>query len=178
MLVRSGSRRAMAAASLAAAGCLLMGGCGGPPPAAPAPPPVTTTTTPAPAPKGPRPANGQVIVSTGGSGTGTLVVDDGGTQDAYATLALGRQVIRGFYIQAGQKGTVTDVPNGTYQLYFATGTGWNEDLRAFTSNRSATKYDDPFPFDGDQNTGWTASIKPTVGGNAQTQAVSEADFPR
>ncbi|GAA4879587.1 hypothetical protein [Actinomycetospora straminea] len=143
--------------------------------AAPAP------TTPAlPGPKGPRPATGTVLVERGGTGSGQLTAENGGSTDAYVTLASGQQVVRGVYVRAGETATVTDVPDGTYEVYFATGTGWNEDIRGFTADRQATRYDDTFPFttSSTQATTWTVTLTPVVGGNAQSSDLPPDAVPR
>lgn len=153
--------------------------------AAPAPVPASTTAapapvTPAPTPKGPRPATGAVIVEQGRSGNGELTAVNGGSTDAYVTLASGQQVIRGFYVRAGETATISDVPDGTYDIYFATGEGWNEDLRGFTAARQATRYDDPFTFTttSTQFTTWTVTLTPVVGGNAPSSDLSPDAVPR
>ncbi len=153
------------------------------PAAVPAPTPTAAPVPSAPAlpgPQGPRPATGAVLVQQGRTGDGQLAAVNGGSTDAYVTVASGRQVIRGVYVRAGERTTISDVPDGTYDIYFATGSGWNEDIRGFTANRHATRYDDPFTFatTSTQFTSWTVTLTPVVGGNAQSSDLPADAVPR
>ncbi|WP_285653468.1 hypothetical protein [Actinomycetospora sp. NBRC 106375] len=121
-----------------------------------------------------------MIVDQGSSGRGSLTAENGGAQDAYVTVVDGQRVIRGVYVRAGGTATVDDVPDGTYALYFATGSGWNADIRGFTADRRASRFDQTLTFTTtrQQYTTWTVSLTPVPGGNAQSSDVPPDSLPR
>lgn len=136
--------------------------------------PAQSAAPPAPSPKGPRPATGAVLAHQGATGEGVLTINNNGGGDAYLTLAAGRQVIRGVYVRAGDTATVNDVPDGTYDQYFANGSGWNEDIRRFTTGARTGRFDNQVTFTttSQQATAWTLTLDPVSGGN-----VTSTDLP-
>jgi hypothetical protein len=132
-----------------------------------------------PAAKGPRPANGAVLARRGARGEGTLDVDNGTDVDAYVTIARNGNLVLGMYVRGGEKARATDIADGTYMIYFSSGTGWNSDLLAFTADRQYTKFDEPFDYVTTRTTSaaWEVGLQPTVGGTAETTDISGADIP-
>lgn len=139
----------------------------------------TTKPTPTATARGPRPASGAVIVRRGGRGQGTLEVDNGTDRDAYVTMARGGKLALGVYVRNGETAKVTGIADGTYVIYFSSGTGWNSDLLAFTADKHNTKFDDTFDYVTTSTTrpGWKVTLQPSVGGNASTSDVSGTEIP-
>ena len=81
------------------------------------------------------------------------------------------------YIRAGDSFTMNDIPDGTYYLYFSTGSDWNG--KAFLTAPTYEKFEDALEF----TTGFTTyttyrvTLQPIPGGNAATEGVNESDFP-
>lgn len=134
---------------------------------------------PAPAPKGPRPGNGVVIVRRGGSGPGVLTVDNGSAQDAYVTLARDGRAVLTLYVHNNAKASAKRIANGTYDLFFSTGSGWNADLKVFTADIAASRFDETFPYaaKGNRYDEWTVTLQPVVGGTAPTSSVDPGAVP-
>ena len=143
-------------------------------------PSYSAPSTPA-APKalGPRPGNGKVIVSPKRSGQGELKIDNGTSEDGYITVASGKQVVVGIYVRAGSNASVSDVPDGTYTIYFLSGSGWNSTLRTFTSGASGQRFEQSFAFEttSRSSTIWSITLQPSIGGNARSEDVDPADVP-
>lgn len=109
-----------------------------------------------------------------------LDVDNGMEQDAYVTLAVGPSLVLGLYVRSGSKAHVEGVADATYDLYYATGDGWNSDLLAFTSHAGYTKFDDPLPYvtTSKQYKSWTVKLDARVDGNASVSKVAASEVPR
>lgn len=147
-------------------------------------PPPSSVPTPAPplalAEKGPRPANGAVIVRQGKRGGGVLNIDNGTEEDAYVTLARDGKAARAVYVRAGQKARLPGIADGDYQLFYATGSGWNVDVRDFTLNASYNQFDESFPYEttARKYTIWDVTLRAMIGGNARTSPVAPGTVPR
>jgi hypothetical protein len=83
------------------------------------------------------------------------------------------------YVRSKNSFTVFGVKDGTYRIFMASGRDWNTKLRAFSFDCGFQKFDDSFRFTTTSSTytGWTISLKPTVGGNARTSPVDPDEFP-
>ncbi|QIQ06466.1 hypothetical protein [Streptomyces liangshanensis] len=116
-------------------------------------------------------------------GLGRLTIKNGTSSDAVVTLTKGQRTNFTVYIRKGKDATVRRVADGAYNVYFASGTDWNSSKRSFTRDCSFQKFDDKADFDtrqvsgGTQYTILTFSLQKTVGGNATTSEVPEAEFP-
>lgn len=203
------SHRRFAPAALTAAAAMVMslGACAGaaPPPRAapvseskPSPVPLATTTSPrppqpsattsttpsspsAPAPtaQGPRPSNGQIFVQQN-NGEGELVVENGTSHDSYVTLAAGPVAASAVYVRAQETARIRGIADGDYTVYFASGNGWNSDLRRFTADVRAHRFEDTFAYSTTptSSTEWTVTLQPVEGGTARTTTVPPDAIPR
>ena len=95
-------------------------------------------------------------------------------------VAIGPSLMLGVYVRGGSKAHAAGIADGTYDLYFATGDGWNSDLLAFTSNAAYAKFDDPFPYatTTDRSRSWSITLDSSPTGNASTSKVGAGDVPR
>ncbi len=85
-----------------------------------------------------------------------------------------------FYVKGGKSAEI-DVPTGTFEIWYATGTTWYGKEAKFGSETQYYKCDGTFRFylDSDSRTymGWELSLYPTFGGNLSIETVSPEDFP-
>ena len=121
-----------------------------------------------------------MLIRKGSRGEGLLDIDNGTPEDTYVTLGIGGALKLGVYARSGSTAHVTGVADGTYDLYYASGSGWNSDLRTFTVDASYTKFDDPFPFatTARKYSAWSVTLQPSASGHATTSSVDAAQVPR
>ncbi|MGF1518956.1 MAG: hypothetical protein ACFCVB_14310 [Nodosilinea sp.] len=119
-----------------------------------------------------------------GSGYSQLTVKNGNPVDAVFKLVdvNSGQTLRFMYVQANEDLTVDDLSTCTCDLRFATGIDWDADQQKFRRNLALSTFSDPTEFVVERkgNTEyWTTlevTLHPVVGGNAQTEALSEDEF--
>ncbi|MFJ1646551.1 hypothetical protein [Streptomyces sp. NPDC088258] len=127
--------------------------------------------------------NGTLVKDAGRSGLGRLTIDNGTESDAVVSLTGQRRTAFTLYIRKGRSATVRAVEDGSYTVYFASGTDWNSAKKSFTRDCSFQKFDDKAAFrtvavtGGTQYTVLTYSLAKSVGGNATTSEVPEDEFP-
>jgi hypothetical protein len=133
--------------------------------------------------QGGRPSNGQFIRKGSRTGRGELTVENGGQRDAVITLALGKRPAFAIYVRKGAKHTVTGIQDGSYRVFYTSGSGWDLKARAFGRDCSFDRFDDSLGFETIQAgiqtrwSTWTIKLQPVAGGNASTSEVDPADFP-
>lgn len=149
---------------------------GGPGPAAA---PAATPPAP-PGPKGPRPRNGAVIDAYGDRGEGEVKAENGLDQDGMLTLARDGAAVRSVYVHAHDTATLSGVADGSYEVWFTTGDGWNADLERFTANTDYERFPgvSDFSTTRDEYSIWTFTLQETPDGNVTTQPVDPAQYPR
>ncbi len=146
-------------------------------------PTFTPTPKPTPTPTSPprRLSTGTFIKQTAPlDGYGELEIHNGTNLDAVAVFTtLADEVIFAVYIQAHSKFTVSGIRDGTYKLYFMLGEDWDEKEHRFTRKVRRAVFEDYFPYTTTQTTAavWSVTLHPVVGGTAETEDVSEAEFP-
>ncbi|MEV4312290.1 hypothetical protein [Actinocrispum sp. NPDC049592] len=116
-----------------------------------------------------RGANGKVLLRSGPKGRGRLKITNSDTSDVAISVVTGGNPAKPqvmVYVQAGQGATVTGI-SGTYQVYFKSGTDWDEGRRGFTRDCHYEKFDQSF----DQKSDWEISLIQSAGGNASTSTV-------
>jgi hypothetical protein len=129
-----------------------------------------------------RPVSGAMIRKGPPSGNGALVIDNGGTQDAVVSLVK-KKPIFSVYLRKGAKRTVSQIPDGTYRLYFTSGSAWDTTARAFSRNCSFVRFDDTITFRTVRAATytslprWRITLQPVVGGTARTRDIDPKDFP-
>lgn len=109
---------------------------------------------------------------------GKLKISNGTGSDAVLILTDERDnVVVGYYIHAGENYQIDHIPDGTYHVYFSTGSQWNGE--AFTEDASYQKFDDSISFNttSNQYTIWEITLQPVAGGQASTSGVDQEDFP-
>jgi hypothetical protein len=118
-----------------------------------------------PAEQNRRADNGTVVQRSGSRGQGQLVVENGGASDAVIAAVAGDPAnpLASIYVQANSTATLTGI-RGDYEVYFKSGTDWDEQALKFTRDCQFQKFDDLF----DSGSDWEISITPSVGGNAST----------
>ncbi len=68
-----------------------------------------------------RPPNGMILYSRIRGGQGILTIKNGLSQDGVVTLVLGRSKAISVYVRARSNTTVRNIKDGTYTIYFTTG---------------------------------------------------------
>jgi hypothetical protein len=130
-----------------------------------------------------RPSNGQFVRQGSRTGRGELTVDNGGGRDAVITLAVGKRPAFAVYVRKGAKHTVTGIRDGTYQVFFTSGTDWDRKTRAFGRDCSFDRFDASMKFETTQTatqtewSTWSITLQPVAGGNAPSSEVDPDDFP-
>ncbi len=123
--------------------------------------------------------NGQFIRAGNRTGSGELVIDNGGNHDGVITLARNKNAVYSVYVQQGSKFTMKGIRDGIYEVFFTTGVDWDSQARNFTRERSLQRFDETFDFTTTQAaaTAWDITIFPVPGGNARTSVVNPNEFP-
>jgi hypothetical protein len=130
-----------------------------------------------------RPDSGAMIHKGPPSGNGALVIDNGGKQDAVVSLVRKKKPIFSVYLRKGAKRTVSHIPDGTYRVYFTSGSRWDTTARAFSRNCSFVRFDDTIKFRTVRTATyislprWRITLQPVFGGTARTRDIDPKDFP-
>ncbi|MEV7422728.1 hypothetical protein [Streptomyces sp. NPDC091212] len=134
-------------------------------------------------PKKRRLDNGTLVKDGGRGGLGRLTIDNGTASDAVVSLTRQKRTAFTVYIRKGRSATVRAVDDGSYTVYFSSGTDWNSARKSFTRDCAFQKFDDKAAFrtvavtGGTQYTVLKYSLAKSVGGNATTSDVDEDEFP-
>ncbi|WP_254407461.1 hypothetical protein [Streptomyces sp. GMY02] len=134
-------------------------------------------------PKHRRLGNGSFVKDSGRGGLGQLTIRNGTSSDAVISLTRGKRTVFTVYVRKDSKTTVRRVKDGSYTVYFTSGTDWNASKKSFTRDCSFEKFDDKADFrtvevsGGTQYTVLTFSLAKTIGGNATTSEVPADEFP-
>jgi hypothetical protein len=136
---------------------------------------------PTPAPP-PSPATGELLKDNRRSvGGGHLTVHNGTRKDGVVALmpANGNTPVIAFYIKAGDRYTFVGVPDGAYELIFATGVAWNRELGRFTQQASYERFADQMGYatTASQYDIWTVTLHPVPDGKATTYPMAATAFP-
>jgi hypothetical protein len=133
-----------------------------------------------------RPANGKVLVNKVSGGMGQLTVRNQGSSDAvvlFARSSSPTKTVLAVYIRAGKTATVKGIKDGTYVVYFSTGTRWDGFSRTFVEGRELRRFEDTMTFKTTRTSTkirysiWNLTLQPSSGGNAPTDPVGDDDFP-
>lgn len=125
-----------------------------------------------------RPPSAQLFFQPSLKGAGQLTIVNGLGQDGIAILTSGsNDVLLSAYVRTRESVSLMDIPDGTYFLYFATGSAW--DGETFTGAVLYQRFDDPLTFySSDKQTSiWEVTLHPIIDGNATTIDVDQAAFP-
>jgi hypothetical protein len=127
---------------------------------------------------------GHLVLDHRSTGENQLEVNNDAEQDAVVTLAQGGRSILSVYVGSKQKFTADRIGDGTYDIYFTSGTDWDEQLRAFTRTCEFARFDEPTTFVSTRSGNtiyyriWQISLMPRIGGNAPVSQVDPKDFPK
>ncbi|MFE4829785.1 hypothetical protein [Streptomyces sp. NPDC056672] len=134
-------------------------------------------------PKHRRLGNGSFVKDSGRGGLGQLTIRNGTGSDAVISLTRGGRTAFTVYVRKNADTTVRRVRDGSYTVYFTSGSDWNSGKKSFTRDCSFEKFDDKADFrtvqvsGGTQYTVLTFSLAKTIGGNATTSEVPADEFP-
>jgi hypothetical protein len=124
-----------------------------------------------------RPLTGLIKPNQPGGGYGQLTIDNGTDKDGVVILTLNKEPYRAAYIRAGEAFTVNNIKDGTYTIYFSTGSDWNG--KEFVASPRYQRFDEPLPFKTTSSTysTWNVTLHPVAGGTATSENVSAGEFP-
>ncbi|MGH3923651.1 MAG: hypothetical protein ACRDTT_12415, partial [Pseudonocardiaceae bacterium] len=88
------------------------------------------------------------------------------------------------YVSKRSEATVEKIDDGSYELFYTSGTDWDDQLETFTRSCQFERFDEPADFtttsvtDGIQYTVMSIGLQPRIGGNARTTPVPSDSFPK
>ncbi len=129
-------------------------------------------------------ANGRLVDSQRRTGRGQLKVDNGAEHDAVVKLVQGGRSIVSVYVVQGSSATVGQINDGSYELFYTSGTDWDNQLKAFTRSCQFERFEQTAEFTtqsvkgGIEYTEQSIGLKPSISGNARTDPVPAQSFPR
>lgn len=117
---------------------------------------------------------------------GVLKVANGTNRDAYVKLINpdSHESIAEFYVKSNSVYTLEQIPDGTYQVLFELGTGWNAQTQDFSQNKSFSKFNESLKFTTRQLGNeiqyrvFEITLHPVPNGKARTSAVSRQEISR
>jgi len=116
-------------------------------------------------------------------GQGKFTIDNTlGDSDIVSSLTYedSKKTIVAVFIRKGTSFTITNILDGTYNLYVLSGENWDPNNKKFINNAYYIKFEDPFSFITTRTTArtWEVTIYPVIDGNAKTKPISKDDFPK
>lgn len=130
------------------------------------------------------PHSGEVLTRSG-YGNNSLTVNAGGS-DVLIKLRQGGSTALAFYVRNGERGVVADVPDGTYQVMFATGDGFSRKCLEFVNSMSVSADPNPATFETQitsdgynrytQNSAAEYTLTRQTGGNFTPSTLDERAF--
>ncbi|MFG1685311.1 hypothetical protein ACGFNP_34475 [Nonomuraea sp. NPDC049269] len=126
-----------------------------------------------------RPGNGKILYHRLGGGLGTLKIKNGTPRDGVVTLVKGKAKAVSIYVRARSTASVKDVRDGTYRVYFTTGSRFSTSKGRFSRNAVYQRFNDRLKFatTATSTSIWTLTLNPVKGGNARTSSINPKDFP-
>lgn len=177
---RTAARIGVLAALVLAVGLLATPPVAAQPSAAPAPPgavtlvPAAASTASATS----RPPNGTILYSKIRGGLGRLTIKNGLSKDGVVALVRGRSKAIGVYVRARSSTTVRNIKDGTYTIYFTTGSLFSVSKGRFTRGATYWRFNNrlrfvPPPY----YTVAILTLHAVKGGNAPAKQIKPGDFP-
>ncbi len=144
-------------------------------------------------------ANGHVIERRTSGGLGKLTIKNNKNRTdgvVVLTSTSSKSPLLAVYVHARREAVMTGIPNGKYRVYYWLGKDWNWYMHGFLTTNDRGRFKDAMEFTTSswtstwsdayyrysqrrtQYTAWTLSLYGVSGGTAQTEGVSERDFPR
>ncbi|MFD1547447.1 hypothetical protein [Nonomuraea guangzhouensis] len=126
-----------------------------------------------------RPGNGKILYHRLGGGLGTLKIKNGTSRDGVVTLVKGKAKAVSIYVRARSTASVKDVRDGTYRVFFTTGSRFSTSKGRFGRNAVYQRFNDRLKFSttATSTSIWTLTLNPVKGGNARTSSINPKDFP-
>jgi hypothetical protein len=123
--------------------------------------------------------SGSVLSRKGGSGPGELTISNGNGGEGVVKLVGGGKRMS-IYIGRKATATVSGIPDGNFDVYFASGVSWDGKRNTFSRNCGFTRFDDKMKFTsgGGQYTTYRITLNKVAGGNASTKSIDPDDFPK
>lgn len=158
-------------------------------------PPVSAQSSAAPAPPGTvrlvppaastasatsRPPNGTILYAGIRGGLGILMIKNGPSQDGVVTLVRGQSKAISVYVRARSSTTVRNIKDGTYTIYYTTGSPFSFSISRGRFTRGATywRFNDRLRFVPPPGyTVGTLTLYAVSGGNAPTTQIPPGDYP-
>ncbi len=125
-------------------------------------------------------ADGHLVDSVRRTGTGELKVENDSESDGVLKLVQDGKPIVSVYVGTGSNATVTNIDDGTYDVFYTSGIDWDDQLETFTRSCRFQRFEitAEFTTTSTQYTIWTIDIQPKDGGNIRTAEVPAESFPR
>jgi hypothetical protein len=125
---------------------------------------------------GRRPATGQTHFSRNYHALGSLEVDNGTSFDGFVRLSTTAYtpVVAAGSVRSHGTLTLKYVPDGTYWLWFCTGSDWRPRTHDFVTDYRCYRFEESLRFStrstpqGSIGSGWEVTLHRTAGGNAET----------
>ncbi|MFG1704170.1 hypothetical protein ACFLIM_13355 [Nonomuraea sp. M3C6] len=126
-----------------------------------------------------RPSNGRILYDRISGGLGRLKIKNGTPRDGVVTLVKGKTKAISIYVRARSTASIKDVRDGTYRIYFTTGTRFSTSKGRFGRGATYQRFNDRLKYTttATQSTIWTLTLNPVRGGNARTSSINPKDFP-
>jgi NADPH:quinone reductase-like Zn-dependent oxidoreductase len=126
-----------------------------------------------------RPHSGTILYDGISGGLGQLTIKNHPGQDSAVVLVRGRSRAISVYVRAHATATVHNIKDGTYTIYFTTGSSYSVCQERFTSGASYWRVNKSLPFvtTPSQYTVATLTLYAVSGGNAPTTQISPSGFP-
>lgn len=127
-----------------------------------------------------RPRSGEILSQTR-TGQHRITVT-AGAQDTLVKLRSASSTALSFYVRAHERGVVSTVPNGTFSIMFASGTGFSRKCLEFVTTMDVISDPSPQVFEvtSDGNYRYTSeasySLTQVAGGNMRPQATNADAF--
>jgi hypothetical protein len=130
---------------------------------------------PAPGVAESRPRTGAYVKAPARRGTGHLKITNGGADAAVSLVPVSGTAAPLFtvFVRADSSFTVNGVGTGTYDVYYASGRGWNADRKGFTNGCSFSRFNRDFVFHAAPVIDtWSVTVTASAAGN-----VDPDDYP-
>jgi hypothetical protein len=91
-------------------------------------------------------------------------------------------LVAAFHVQSNSSYTLEQIPDGTYQVLFELGLGWNPQTQGFSQNKSFARFDELLEYttvqfgNQIQYRAFEVTLHTVLDGNASTSNVSEQEF--
>ncbi|GGK87945.1 hypothetical protein Ppa06_52990 [Planomonospora parontospora subsp. parontospora] len=128
-------------------------------------------------------SNGKIIQSESRTGRGSMKVHNGGSRDAVVVVMRGKKKAFSLYVRKKAKATVPGVRDGSYRVFYTTGTDWDSGAKAFTRSCVFTEFGKSVKFRTTRSGGyirwnnWTLTLHAVKGGTVRSKPVDPDKFP-